>query len=358
VYLNVIPSSNCSLHNIRVPDKLRKNLNLDFGDWLIFETSIGNFAVTIVDTLFEDVLQYGSDVVFISPDSPVLYKGGTGEVFIDRHQITLGADPEFFILNKSNRKIIEANKLFSYESQIGSDGDLGEIRPDYTLSPEQLVENIRNLIRTLSQKLPRYTEPLATSWYANRCCGFHVHIGIPIELLSYAAEKTDTFLKCLVTALDYFVGIPAASLDPCDTRRLSREYGRPGDYKLSMRTLEYRTPGGFHLKVPKYTYSLLSTSFSVVEKIISDAEEASGNWEDMKEVAVYSYFRNKYDIPEQQYINNILINTNRQMLEQESKIVHRKLQEIMLVQENSVITHRQKKEGSLYREWLENEAQY
>ncbi|MCK5016156.1 MAG: hypothetical protein KAS32_03710 [Candidatus Peribacteraceae bacterium] len=352
MHLNVVPSNSCSLHHIRMPKRLRESLDLDFGDWLTFDTKIGPLSVMVVDTTLEDLIHYGDDKALVCVHSPVL-ESISSEVYIDRHQITIGADPEFFILSKKTKRLVEAYKLFTHEGQLGSDGDLAEIRPDYTLGPEQLTENIKHLIKSIPKRIPEYLVPYASSWYAHRCSGFHVHLGMPIELLSFAAEQTDRFLKNLVTALDYFVGVPAAVLDDTDKRRFSREYGRPSDYRISMRTIEYRTPGGFHLKSPAYTLSLLSTAFYVTETILKDAEETSGGWVDMNEIVQFKYLQNKYDIPNKRDIQNVFLAKGRSRLSKASSRVFDTLPRMMGESVINLITTRNK-DKPFYEEWLGN----
>jgi len=350
MYLNVVPSTGCELHHIRMPERLRKSLNLDFGDWLIFDTKEGPLSVMVVDATLENLIHHGDDKALVSVHSPVL-NALSGDVFIDRHQLTVGADPEFFILTNGTNRLVEAYRLFAHEGQLGSDGDLAELRPDYALSPEQLTENIRRIIANIPQRISPRLTPHASSWFAHRCCGFHIHLGMPIELLSFAADQTDKFLKNLITALDYFVGIPAAVLDDTDRRRFSREYGRPGDYKVSMRTIEYRTPGGFHLKSPAYTLSLVSTAFAVTETIIKDAEETSGGWVDMDEVVNYRYLQNKYDIPEKKEIQNILLSKGRSTLSRASTRVFDTLPVLMGEAASNLVTTRSI-DKPIYQEWL------
>jgi len=350
MYLNLVPSEKCSVYSIRLSGKLRQSLQLGLGDILVFNTPKGPQALTVDSASMDELLQYGEEQAFVSPYSPVL-ASKESDVYIQRHQLTLGADPELFIVDEDGR-VVPAYTLLSYEGKLGSDGDLAEIRPDFALDPDQLTENIRDIIRTIPKRIPKRYKALAESFYALRCCGFHVHVGIPVELLSFAADQTDMFFKNVVSTLDYLVGIPSAALDISDRRRLSWEYGRPGDYRLSMRTFEYRTPGGFHLKTPKYTRSLLTTTFKVMERIIHEAEDLSGGWVDMQEVANFDYFRKKYDIPPRQEINSILRSEGRYTLERESKRVNKILPSIVGELTNSLVTTRVEKTGNLIQEWL------
>jgi hypothetical protein len=337
-------------------DRLRKSLDLDYGDWLIFNTKTGPFSVMVTAPLQNDLLAWGEDKAFVNEYSPALFSEGS-EVFVENHRLTIGADLEFFILDSYSR-VLEAYKVFPFEGELGNDGDLGEIRPNYAFCPEQLTQNIKKIITTIPRRLPIYLKPVAASFYANRCCGFHIHLGMPIELLSFAAGQTDRFLKNIVATFDYLVGIPASVLDDSDRRRLPNlhGYGKPGDYRLNMRTLEYRTPGGFHLKSPEYTKNLLSIAFCTMDKIIKEAEEISGGWVDMGEVAKFDYFKNKYNIPSKDFIRRVLTSKNRKELEQESVRVFNSLPNIMGEYSNNLVTTRKSVHKPLINEWAGDET--
>lgn len=353
MYLHVAPSASCrSLHQIKMSKKMMESLGLDYGDWLIFGTGVGEVAVSIISMTRREQLEFGEDKALISSESPLV--GATAEeIEIEPHKLTIGADPEFFLVDRKTNRIEEGFKYFSHEDQLGSDGDLCELRPDYALSPEQLTLNISKLLKRFPKNVLSKVEPKATSYLFGRCCGFHVHLGLPIELISFAAEKTEDFLINLVTTLDYFVSIPGAALDLDDQRRRCKTYGKPGDYKLSMRTLEYRTPGGFHLKSPLYTKSLLASSFGVVEKIIHEAEIISGEWTDMEPVVNFNYFRNKYDIPEKEVIHAVLTGP-RNVLEKVATSITTQLKELIGGDGENILAKRIETK-SLLEEWNETQ---
>lgn len=351
MYLNIVPSDSTAMHQIRIPRRLRESLGLDCGDWLFFDTNIGLYSVYVIRAHLPDVMEHGEEKAFVSADSPIL-ESISSEVLVEPHKMTIGCDPEFFLVEKATNRLAHAYRFFPHEGQVGSDGDLAELRPDYALCPDQLTENIRRLIRDMYTRLPNSIDPVASSFLYKRCCGFHVHLGMPIELLSFAADQTDEFFKNVVSALDYLVGVPAAALDNVDQRRFSWEYGRPGDYRLSMRTLEYRTPGGFHLGSPAYTKNLLSITFKVMERIVQEAEEISGGWVDMTEVARFDYFRSKYNIPDKAYTKRVLTSKGRRVLETEAMRIHNILPSIVGEYSNNIITQRTANDNPFFEKWL------
>lgn len=355
MYLNVVPSADCSMHQIRVPELLRRSFKLDYGDFLIFNTDVGDLSVQVIKSTYEDMIEYGDRHAFVNEHSPIL-DSKNSDVFIQPHELTVGCDPELFLLNRKTHRVLPAYRILHKESQFGSDGDLAELRPDYALSPEQLIVNIRKVISNIPYKIPLSLSPYASSWYALRACGFHIHLGLPIELLSFAVDETDTFLKNIVSALDYFTGIPAAALDPDNRRRFSKKYGESGDYKLSMRTLEYRTPGGFHLKSPAYARSLITSAFGIVEEIIKDAEEASGGWLDASKIVDFNYFRERYNLPSKKYIKSVYASKDRSELKNETIKIHEKLNTLIGNDAKFVVKERHQNEQPFLCEWLKDET--
>ena len=360
MYLNVIPSDKCALNHIKIPKPLMKILNVDYGDWLVFNVGDGYYSVMATKASMSDIIEHGENKAFVNKDSPILFSSHT-EAYIEPHQLTIGGDPEFFLINSQGR-LVDASKIFPHEAQIGSDGDLGELRPDYALCPEQFVENIRVLMGGMSRRLPAGITPVASSYLKGRCCGFHVHLGMPIELLSYAADDTDRFLKNIVSTLDYLVALPAAVIDTDNSRRLSYlsnpidAYGKLSDYRLNMRTLEYRTVGGFHLKSPEYAKSILSASFEVVNWIIKKTEEISGGWGEMSQVANFSCLKSRLNIPNRYMVEKIYTSKNRNALEEEAKKASAILKSIAEEYSDNIVTS-SKPNNNLLSEWLTNEKE-
>lgn len=355
MYLQVVKSHRCALHQIQVPYGIRKELGIDLGDWLLFDTIDGVFSVVVVNPYREDSIRYNNRISFVHPDSSILFSK-CGDVILKPHEITIGCDPEFFIIDKTQKTIIPACNYLPFDEKIGSDAELGELRPDYALCPEQLMKNLNSLVKKVDKSIPVNTFPYAASSYGPFCCGFHVHIGLPIEVLSFAAENTDGFLKNMASILDYLVGIPALALDPDEKRKASKTYGQPSDYRLHMRTFEYRTPGGFHLKTPEYTMSLFSAAFKTAEKIIELAEIKSDGWCSMYGVHDLSFFRKLYGIPEISQVKRLYISGTKEERNAELAKIFRILMEIMADYTEYIIKVRQQEQPDFTKEWAENEA--
>lgn len=339
------------MHNIRMSKKLRSRFNLDIGDWLLFNTRHGDISLMVSQTTKEDTLEYGDFKAVVSDECIIVEEGVGEEVDVKHHDLTIGADPEFFFVDTRSGRLVEGYTLFDKDGELGSDGDLGEMRPDFALSPDQVTENLYNIIKTIPYRVPHTVKPIATSWYSGMCCGFHLHFGMPAEIMTFAADKTDEFIKSIIHVMDYMVGTVAHSLDSDNNRRLSTNYGTPGDYRMSMRTVEYRTPGGYHLRTRKNTNSLLCLGFSVMDTLIKDCEITSDGWMDMSAISDYSYFMEKYNIPEYDYVYKTMRSKNRDDLKLESEKVAR-----ILVDMNSDylsdITFEPADNQNIYEGWL------
>jgi len=318
-----VSSKKCPMHFIRMPFKLRKKLSLDIGDWLLFNTKHGNISLMVSQADQRDTIEHGDFKAVVSDDC-IIIEEGEEEVNIKHHDLTIGADPEFFFVDKKGG-LVEGYTLFDKEGELGSDGDLGEMRPDFALSPDQVTENLYNIIKTMTYRLPPNVKPIASSWYKGLCCGFHIHFGLPAEIMTFAADKTNEFIKSIIHVMDYMVGVMAHSVDADDNRRLSDNYGIPGDYRISMRTVEYRTPGGYHLRTKKHANSLLCLGFSVMDALIKDCEITSNGWTNMDVVSDYKYFMDRFGIPEYPYVYDVMRSKNKDTLKLESEKVARLL---------------------------------
>jgi hypothetical protein len=292
--------------------KLRGRLKLDIGDWLLFDTKQGNISLMVSSGTSEDTVEFGEYRAVVNDDCPIIHEE-VGEVQVQEHNLTIGADVEFFMVEKNTGDLIEGKALFDYEGEVGSDGDLCELRPNYSISPERVTENIDQLIKEMYRRTAKTgnIRALATSWYRGLCCGFHMHFGLPPEIITFAADKSGEFMKNLIHAMDYFVGIIAHSIDTDDKRRLSDNYGKPGDYRISMRTLEYRVPGGYHLRTRRHTNSMLCLGFSVMDEIVNECKEISNGWSDMSLITDFNFLMDRFNIPSYEHICNVMRSNNK-----------------------------------------------
>lgn len=214
--------------------------------------------------------------------------------------ITIGADPELFLINKATDKVISSIGLipgvkgdpWKDEAWIKGYGlEIDNILAEFNIPPartcEQFVNSIifmKEYIRQFVKKInPDYDILCQASAYVDedqlqsdeaklfgcsidfnayteapnpkpkgettnlRSTGCHIHIGYPDRNV----EKSISLVKYM----DAYVGIPSVLIDP-DTKR--RElYGKAGCYRLTRYGLEYRSLSGYFISsasIIQWTY--------------------------------------------------------------------------------------------------------
>lgn len=244
---------------------------------------------------------------------------------------TLGCDPEFVFLT-DRKKTCPANLWLPYYGKIGNDGVLAEFRPDPAEHEDGVIDNLRKLIKQVPEMVgkrfgnPNRLTPEAHSEYENNALGFHVHIGAPKKLIvGPSPDGGFDFIRSFIGALDYFVGIPAMLLENTNLRRLGNgPYGKPGDFRLSHKTIEYRTPGGFHLRHPDYARGIMGLAICVGKEILGEAEVLSNFWRDLGGLKQFSRIQAKYGLPDRQAIRKIILEpSKREAVKQIPNIIER-----------------------------------
>jgi len=116
--------------------------------------------------------------------------------------------------------------------------------------------------------------------------GFHLHYGIPKEILGYQKKFV---AQQVVKALDYYVGLPSIIPEGYGDsyRRTVQgiEYGKPGMFRIDHRTLEYRTPGAALMKHPVLAKGLIGLGAVVIEDIISRVKTKTHGFTQLSEIA-------------------------------------------------------------------------
>lgn len=266
-------------HNyIRLPATLREELGVIVGQFLQFRGG---------EELVLQILPAASssaNYAYLSPENFEKLKGPSVEFEV--LEVTLGCDPEFYLIYCN--QIISAATYLPFSGQIGCDGTLGELRPRYGKHERQVIAQLRNLIPQIprhmkrsrwAKNLPRDGQQFrieAHSYYDQLCAGFHVHLGIPPEILNTRKDFSRAAMNHLVKCLDWYVSVPMVPLEASHQRRVGRShYGQPGDYRPSNLTLEYRVPGAFYLRSPALAEGLLGLSLLVTESVVSRLKAAS-----------------------------------------------------------------------------------
>jgi hypothetical protein len=210
--------------------------------------------------------------------------------------ITLGCDPEAFLVDPRDN-IIPANLFFRKYANVGYDGVMIEFRPMPSLSERTVAENLMKLITSARHKLDKahnrslayrgipagkYIKLLAASSHKNTAAGFHLHFGLPGQLLGNHLHTRKMLAGQMVKALDFYVGIPAiipeGITDHFRRTFVTSQYGKPGNYILDNRTLEYRVPGGSLLRHPVLTEGILGLGAVVIEDIVSRIKTITNNY--------------------------------------------------------------------------------
>ncbi len=282
-------------------------------------------------------LKREDDVAYVSPVNFKRIKGPPVVEF-EILEVTLGCDPEFFVIYKN--RLVSAATYLPYSGQIGCDGTLGELRPSYGRHERQVIANLKNLIPQIPRKMKRSswarTMPRdgsqfqleAHSFYAQLPAGFHVHLGIPPEILNTRKDFNRMAMNHIVQCLDWYVGVPLVPLETNHQRRLGgAQYGKPGDYRPSNLTLEYRVPGAFYLRSPALAEGLLGMCLLITENIVSRLKVASGNFVDLHRLTKPD-LQAVMPIPEPDEIRGTLLDRDLKVAKKHLGAIHKQFSEL------------------------------
>lgn len=265
--------------NIRLPASLRAYYALGIGEFVRMARKDGGFMTLYVTEAHSADLNVAADYASVTTNNyeQLLV---TDEQAVELHRIsgiTLGCDPELFLVNRYTGAPVSAYRLFKKHGEVGNDGMLLELRPQPSVDEKELTNTIGTLIRRARAELNKFPEGpttmlLGASHYGGLTAGFHLHFGLPRGLLGHN-NKVRAAASIITTAMDYFVGIPSiipeGSHDAIRRTRPGIAYGKPGGMRLDSRTFEYRLPGGILLQHPIFTRGILALGAVVVEDIAS-----------------------------------------------------------------------------------------
>ena len=279
--LEIQPNALAKDYAIHLPQKIRKDMKVLVGQFI----QLGGKEELVLEVGRN--LNVVHECAYVSPKNFRKIKDQNIEFKI--LDITLGCDPEFFIMWGS--KLISAATYLPYSGDVGADGNLGELRPMYGRHEDRVVKNLTELILNIPKRMKRSKwakgfpedgsqfDLLAYSYFQGLYAGFHVHLGIPPEILNTRKDFNRSAMNHLVQSLDWNVSVPLIPLETNPERRLSNSrYGRPGDYRPSNITLEYRTPGAFYLRTPLLARGLLGLCLLVTENVVQRMKIASKNF--------------------------------------------------------------------------------
>jgi hypothetical protein len=300
--------------SIRMPKDFRQLAEYNLGDWITTRGKDGNIISLVVEPAYGDDVKRDSLRAYLTSENHKLITGkssdGTANVDLVEG-ITLGCDPELMVIDRNKGTMVAANNFLGLTKNgpLGFDGLLLEYRPSPSIDETIVIDNIYNLILKSRQHLNTCTQfpnlMLAGISAFNGACavatnvkthqpvmrpavkstaGFHLHYGLPPQILGYQQRFV---AQQVVKALDYYVGIPSiipeGSEDSYRRTALGMEYGKPGQFRLDHRTLEYRTPGASLMKHPILAQGLIGLGAVVMEDIVSRIKVITSNFTKLNE---------------------------------------------------------------------------
>lgn len=294
---------------IRLPKSIRDAIGVS--PQSIISVKTGSKILRLrVRKIFKEDVDTGVNNAYVTQDNFELLNTRSSKTSIvdvtPFEGLSLGCDPEFFLINKRHgniqvASIIMGDKLntplglrVGKHGYLGNDGGsiLAEIRPDPVVFKEQnlLIRNIAELIGALKKNRvinPKTTRPEAHSYYNGVAAGFHLHFGLSDTYVTGKGivekeedefedtsdlnedERKKILPSLLVKALDYHLGFLMLHLDPeYQERSWKSEYGRAGDFRSCKYTIEYRVPGGYFLGTPQLTSGLIATAALIVSNTV------------------------------------------------------------------------------------------
>ncbi|RLI56704.1 MAG: hypothetical protein DRO87_07770 [Candidatus Thorarchaeota archaeon] len=298
--------------SMRIPRKYREHLRVELGEYLHLKTKAGKTISLMVKPAFFVDAQDDEMFAYVGRQTFEQLDMEETAVEIDTVEgITLGCDPECIIMD-SNGKVVPAcdHGIGSKTTSVGHDGMLLEFRPAPSVYEEEVVDNLynlvlraRNIINDKHTLNPNDVRLVARSHYDKVSVGFHIHFGIPRELINTAVPIIYA-VNQIVKALDYYLAIPCVILEGDDYIRRSAihiPYGKPGEYRLEYPTLEYRVLGGHLMRHPILALGALAIGAMVVEDAVSRIRVLTNNYKECEKLRLHKAFRGLYpNLPKDQ----------------------------------------------------------
>jgi len=288
---------------VRIPQKMREQLGLKTGLFLSLKGKVGDVYLQVANAYSADAMA-DAECLYVSDSTHSLLDLKGLSSLAPARDILIGCDPEFYLVDKNTGKTVSASNFFSHAGEVGSDCGLGELRPRPNYDPSIVTASINTLLKHVKYRIDnrgimrdRNLYICAASHRNNVSAGFHVHFGLP-EVLLRGNPDTPWLMSNMVSILDYYVGIlsivPEGNED--NKRRSARfcKYGKPGDHRHDILTLEYRVPGGHLLRHPVLTGGLLAISNVVMKDMLSRLQNYSDNYRPGRVFRSYEELRNLY----------------------------------------------------------------
>lgn len=285
---------------VRVPLWCRDKYGVNLGDFHTFREKDGSIMILqIAEALLEDLKEnslslYVTSAVF---ERLCIYDN---KVEVERvSNITLGCDPEFFLIDRATGNTVMANRFVPKQGMVGHDGMLMEIRPYPSTDENVLTNNINILLKRCRAIIDSTAEGknivmVGASCWKGLTAGFHLHYGLPGALLGRMNET----MRLMTTVADYYVGIPSIipeGNEDCYRRVVpGLAYGKPGGYRIDKRTFEFRLPGGSCLRHPVLTRGLIALGAIVVEDFVSRLSAGTDRFISLRKVSTFNTIEELY----------------------------------------------------------------
>lgn len=327
---------------VRIPKHIRDTLKITDGDFI--RLRIGNNTPLLMQAglaLADDVVNGGEEYSWVTKSTyskltttnkkelKSVVEEPKPEPSID---VTIGSDPEFFVIPKLLPSLIlPANRVgLEHTNQIGSDGNLGELRPSFAKTVDGLIENTRKLVIQLPDYLGEDKIAKAYSCFGGLAAGYHVHLGLPHPMLEYR-EVSRASAHVLVRCLDYFVGVLSTVGEVNNERRTAKyTYGSPGDCRFTFSTLEYRTPGAYLLRSPALSRGLFSISKLITDDVVTKLSIITGGWKPMTNATkkLNMFISKDYSLPKIEKVTDMVVSVNKNAAIKESDIILKQMQSL------------------------------
>lgn len=320
---------------IRIPKVLREQMGLSLGQDITLNSNKNTPVVLTISPAYKADVDTDSNYCYVSNSIFNLINIVEKCPIKKVDTITLGCDPELFLIDNKTHHLLRANMFFRKSGEVGHDGMLAELRPKPSIDPGTLTDNLYDLIKQTRQILnlnlnnydpgritlfgaSSYNTGLQQNFGQNNnifaTAGFHLHFGLPSDLLGTTAGAISTMCK-IANVLDYYVGIPAILAEQTnDHKRRTNtgvSYGKPSDFRPGNKTFEYRVPGGSLLRHPKLTYGLINLGHFVITDVVSKLKGETNGFEDLSFDSVNKFFSNFYqEIPDLNTMFNVMCSPN------------------------------------------------
>lgn len=308
---------------IRVSERGRERYGLPLGSFVHLRAKDGSLlALQVVPAFLEDSAK-SSEAAFVTTST--LQQLAVANHSIHEVQrvegITLGCDPEAFLVERSSGHLVSATRFFRRIGEVGHDGMLLEFRPRPSVDADLVTRYIWHLIVRAREALNRHPEGnkiamVGSSAHQGLTAGFHLHYGLPNVMLGRRAPVRH-LANLMVHLFDYYIGIPSILPEgEIDHHRRTVpyvDYGKPGGFRLDSRTFEFRLPGGILLRHPTLTRGIMALGAVVVEDFVSRLRERTDNFLAIKEVKHLTDIRELYpNLPEPIDIHHMIVTISLQ----------------------------------------------